>query len=142
MERNRTTRLSVYLAVRPLLASHNLTLMRLEVERAATLLFVLIIRILYLQGTIMDILLATTIIPGRYVISLSGPKPRLAGVRRTKNIVSSGLFPLCSHLTTPMCFMLRVIMYFAQPTRGAVGELLVPISLGMILPRWNLQVAR
>src|SRR6266487_2622340 len=83
MLRNRTTRLSVCPAARLLLASRNLTRMRLEVARAAILLFVQIIRILFLQEIIMAISPATTTNLGRYVISLSGPKPRLAGVRRT-----------------------------------------------------------
>src|SRR6266849_342154 len=72
MPRNRITRLSVCLAARFLLVLRNRIRTRLEAERAAILLFVLIIRTLYLQEIIMAILPVTTINPGRNVISLSG----------------------------------------------------------------------
>src|SRR6266852_955722 len=139
---SRTIRPSVCQAVQFLLALRNRTHMRLEVERAATSQCAQITRTLFLQDVIMDILPATTTVLGRNVISLSGPKRQLAGERKTRSIVSSGLFPPCSHLTTPMCFMLLVIMYFAQPMRGAVGKLLAPISPAMMSPGWSLLVDR
>src|SRR2546430_2107989 len=83
MPRNRITRLSVCPAARPLLALRNRTRTRLEVARAAILLFVQIIRISFSPGVTTDILPVTTINLGKIVILPSGLKRQLVGVRRT-----------------------------------------------------------
>src|SRR5437870_10115665 len=115
MPRNRITRLSVCPAARPLLALRNRTRTRLEVARAAILLFVQIIRTLYLQEIIMAILPVTTINLGSNVILLSGLKQRLVGVLRRERTFSKDGSQHSFNFLPPLCFIYLLFFVLFNP---------------------------